>query len=77
MLSGAGHRFSVACQLGHYLRRRQETIVCATGQAQTVLPKLAGLTSADETALLTRVTDLRMALELVPGAKNHPRRGSA
>jgi hypothetical protein len=42
-----------------------------------VLPKLAGLTSADETALQTKVTDLRVALELVPGAKNHPRRGSA
>lgn len=46
-------------------------------QVKTVLPKLAGLTLADEAALQTKVTDLRMALELVPGGRSHPRRGSA
>jgi hypothetical protein len=66
----------VDCHLGHYADDKKRSSA-PPGQAQTVLPKLAGLTSADETALQTKVTDLRVALELVPGAKNHPRRGSA
>jgi|SRR5580658_3899147 hypothetical protein len=37
-------------------------------QVKTLLPKISGLTWDDHTALRTRVTDLRMALELVPGA---------
>jgi len=36
-------------------------------QVKTVLPKVSGLTWDDQAALATRVTDLRMALELVPG----------
>lgn len=37
-------------------------------QVKTLLPKISGLSWADHTALSTKVTDLRMALELVPGA---------
>src|SRR5580658_6570629 len=37
-------------------------------QVKTLLPKISGLTWDDHTALRTRVTDLLMALELVPGA---------
>ena len=37
-------------------------------QVSTRLPKISGLTFDDRLALKTRVTDLRMALELVPGA---------
>jgi hypothetical protein len=37
-------------------------------QVKTLLPKINGLTLNDHIALKTRVTDLRMALELVPGA---------
>ena len=37
-------------------------------QVKTLLPKIIGLTWDDHIALKTRVTDLRMALELVPGA---------
>jgi len=37
-------------------------------QVKTLLPKISGLTLDDRLALKTRVTDLRMALELVPGA---------
>lgn len=37
-------------------------------QVRTVLPKIKGLSRAEHTALETKVTDLRMALELVPGA---------
>jgi hypothetical protein len=45
-------------------------------QVRTLLPRISGLTADDQTALSTKVTDLRMALELVSGAANHPRRGS-
>jgi hypothetical protein len=45
-------------------------------QAKKLLPKISGLTWADHTALETKVTDLRMALELVPGATDHCRKGS-
>jgi hypothetical protein len=37
-------------------------------QVKTLLPKISGLSRADHAALETKVTDLRMALELVPGA---------
>ncbi len=37
-------------------------------RVNTLLPNISGLSCADHTALKTRVTDLRMALELVPGA---------
>src|ERR1039458_3432226 len=37
-------------------------------QGKMLLPKIIGLTWDDRIALKTRVTDLRMALELVPGA---------
>jgi hypothetical protein len=37
-------------------------------KARTLLPRISGLSSDDRIALRTRVTDLRMALELVPGA---------
>jgi hypothetical protein len=37
-------------------------------QVKTLFPKISGLTLDDRIALKTRVTDLRMALELVPGA---------
>jgi len=37
-------------------------------QVKTLLPKISGLSWDDHTALETKVTDLRMALELVPGA---------
>lgn len=42
-------------------------------QVRTVLPKIKGLSMADHTALETKVTDLRMALELVPGATGRRR----
>lgn len=45
-------------------------------QVRTVLPHIRGLTEADQTALSGKVVDLRMALELVPGTVDHPRRGS-
>ncbi len=45
-------------------------------QVRTLLPRVSGLTDADETALSTKVTDLRMALQLVPGGTDYPRRGS-
>ena len=41
-------------------------------QVRTLLPKISGLSLADHTALSTKVTDLRMALELVPGATGRP-----
>ena len=41
-------------------------------QVRTLLPKISGLSSADHTALAIKVTDLRMALELVPGASERP-----
>jgi hypothetical protein len=43
-------------------------------QVRTLLPKISGLSVADHTILATKVTDLRMALELVPGAsaRSHP-----
>ena len=41
-------------------------------QVRTLLPKISGLSVADHTALSTKVTDLRMALELVPGATGRP-----
>jgi hypothetical protein len=44
-------------------------------QVKTLLPRINGLTGADQTALSTKVTDLRMALELVPGNSDHPRKG--
>lgn len=37
-------------------------------KARTLLPRISGLSWDDRMALRTRVTDLRMALELVPGA---------
>ncbi len=37
-------------------------------QVRTLLPKIKGMSPSDQTALETRMTDLRMALELVPGA---------
>jgi hypothetical protein len=37
-------------------------------KARRLLPRISGLSSDDRLALRTRVTDLRMALELVPGA---------
>jgi len=43
-------------------------------QVRTVLPKVTGLSPADQTALETKVTDLRMALELVPGGDLRNRR---
>jgi len=42
-------------------------------QVKTLLPKISGLTLDDRIALKTRVTDLRMALELVPGAMERGR----
>jgi hypothetical protein len=41
-------------------------------QVRTLLPKISGLSRADHTALSAKVTDLRMALELVPGATGRP-----
>jgi hypothetical protein len=43
-------------------------------QVNSLLPKISGLNRADRSVLKTKVTDLRMALELVPGATE---RGSA
>jgi hypothetical protein len=40
-------------------------------QVKTLLPKISGLTWDDDIALRTRVADLRMALELVPGASDN------
>jgi len=37
-------------------------------KVRSVLPRINGLTRTDQKALDTKVTDLRMALELVPGA---------
>ena len=37
-------------------------------RVRTVLPKISGLSRGEQAALQTKVTDLRMALELVPGA---------
>lgn len=37
-------------------------------QVRTVLPRIDGLTPDDQDALENKVADLRMALELVPGA---------
>lgn len=37
-------------------------------QVRTLLPKIKGLSPSDQTVLETRMTDLRMALQLVPGA---------
>lgn len=45
-------------------------------QVKTVLPKIDGLTRDAHEALEGKVTDLRMALELVPGALDR-RHGSA
>ncbi len=42
------------------------------GQAKTLLPKINGLSPAGHSALETRMTDLRMALEIVPGATSGP-----
>lgn len=42
-------------------------------QVKSLLPRVSGLTRADHTALETKVTDLRMALELVRGATDDPR----
>ena len=42
-------------------------------KARTLLPRISGLSSDDRIALRTRVTDLRMALELVPGATKRKR----
>jgi hypothetical protein len=38
------------------------------GQVNTLLPRISGLNRADRSARRTKVTNLRMALELVPGA---------
>jgi hypothetical protein len=43
-------------------------------KARTLLPRISGLTWADQTVLETKVTDLRMALQLVPGAADRPRK---
>ena len=37
-------------------------------RVKRVLPRVSGLKNTDHSALATRVTDLRMALEIVPGA---------
>jgi len=37
-------------------------------QVKALLPRISGLSLANHTALEAKVTDLRMALELVPGA---------
>ena len=44
------------------------------GQAKTLLPRINGLTNAGHNALETKMTDLRMALEIVPGATSRPAR---
>jgi len=41
-------------------------------QVRTLLPKISGLGVADRTALSAKVADLKMALELVPGATGRP-----
>ena len=44
-------------------------------KTRTLLPRISGLSWDDRIALKTRVTDLRMALELVPGSgvtRAHP-----
>ena len=39
------------------------------GQVTTLLPKISGLTRADQTVLSTKVKDLQMALDLAAGAR--------
>jgi hypothetical protein len=41
-------------------------------QVRSVLPKINGLTNDDNATLRTKVTEFRMALELVPGALDRP-----
>jgi len=43
------------------------------GQVQILLPNIRGLSGPQHAALTARVTDLRMALEIVPGAMYHER----
>jgi hypothetical protein len=43
-------------------------------QVRSVLPRIDGLTPGDHEVLVTKVTDLRMALELVPGAMDRRHR---
>lgn len=40
-------------------------------QVKTVLPCVTGLSRGQHAALKAKVTDLRMAIELVPGALDH------
>ena len=56
---------NVAATLESVFYERAEEVYV---QVSTRLPKISGLTFDDRLALKTRVTDLRMALELVPGA---------
>jgi hypothetical protein len=44
-------------------------------RVKAVLPNISGLSWAEHNALNTKVTDLRMALELVPGAMQTRLRG--
>jgi hypothetical protein len=41
------------------------------GKVQTLLPRIRGLSGSEHAALAAKVADLRMALEIVPGALDH------